>query len=827
MRRISITYKLTILLALLSAAPLTYVVFSTSAEDISEGTQQRVSACQQLAFSCSLHLPDSDYFSIGHVIDSFLGETERVEKIRLRRFDGLVVHSSAKEGAAPWPKVDTQKSTSEFIKVPILRNNRNWGTLEVSYEDDLAQSHLRKCAEAFAFTVSINLLTFGFLLRRSLSVLDTSKVMPRRVRNTLDTIAGGVVILDSRARVVMANEAFQASSGISFENLVGKPLTEVEFQSEDEQLPWDAALKQGVRKSGATLKYASADVELSFVVNATPIFDSSEKLAGALVSFEDVTRLEEQKESLLQTLGELKNSKEQIRQQNVELQKLASVDALTQCVNRRKLFELLETGWKTAKEEGGQLNCIMLDVDHFKNLNDTHGHAVGDEVLKGVANSLRNSVGSAGVVGRYGGEEFCVVLSGVSAAEASEIGETIRQNLQADLADPYQVTASFGVSSTELGAPSFQAMLEQADQALYCAKHGGRNAVRLWSPDLDDAPEVEQPPSPAYADDDAAQPISYHAVSSLHAALAYRDADTALHSQRVAEMGVALGRGLMPVGELYVLEIAGLLHDIGKVGVPDAVLLKPASLTADEWKVMEAHAGIGVEIVQSSFDSPQLSDIVRYHHNRFDGSNVPEGGPVGEDIPIGARIVCIVDAFDAMVTNRVYRKGRSAEEAFKELRRCAGTQFDPELVERFIQLRIGWQPDSRFVESDVQDKLAVAVGHLTERTMHAYEEQNLDAITDSLNKLVTTGEQFEMPALVSLAQALELSLKEGSSKVGVWEDSVPILQDLLEVCLTVQRAHIRSVGARPQNTEGSPQKSYFHAARSGWEEETGITKTPS
>ncbi|MEZ6135349.1 MAG: HD domain-containing protein [Pirellulaceae bacterium] len=135
-------------------------------------------------------------------------------------------------------------------------------------------------------------------------------------------------------------------------------------------------------------------------------------------------------------------------------------------------------------------------------------------------------------------------------------------------------------------------------------------------------------------------------------------------------MSVSLGRGLMSVSQLYVLEISALLHDIGKIGVPDSILLKPGKLDAEEWKVMEAHARMGVEIVESSFDSQPLSDIVCFHHYRHDGTNTPAGGPIGKDIPVGARIVCIVDAYDAMVSNRVYRKGRPPEAAFEELRRC-------------------------------------------------------------------------------------------------------------------------------------------------------------
>ncbi len=354
--------------------------------------------------------------------------------------------------------------------------------------------------------------------------------------------------------------------------------------------------------------------------------------------------------------------------------------------------------------------------------------------MKDVARTIIQSVGDAGIVGRYGGEEFCIILPRLNVEDAVAVAEKVRIAICEQLAEPYKVTSSFGVSSASFGGASFQAMLEQADQALYSAKRGGRNAVRCWSPELVEelAAESDQRARELRIRSDADQPISYHAVTSLHAALAYRDADTALHSQRVAEMSVSLGRGLLPIGEMYVLEIAGLLHDIGKIGVPDSVLLHPGKLSAEQWKIMEAHSRMGVEIVEASFNSKSLSDIVRYHHFRYDGANTPPGGPVGEDIPIGARIVCIVDAYDAMVSDRVYRPGRAPEEAFAELRRCAGSQFDPALVERFIDLQIGWRPDSRYFEPVSNDRSAVRVGHLTERTLHAYETHDANALSQAL-----------------------------------------------------------------------------------------------
>lgn len=805
MRRLSVTAKLTVLLALISTLPLLVVGNSGRlSEAIEESLRQRVAVCEEIAISCSLHLHRQDQLAIEKQIEQFAQRSSNVESIRLVRFDGLIIQSFGEPEKA-WHLAPGDPSTMSNVRVPILRNNRPWGNLEVAFTsvgDELDNGEIQN----FLIALTLNLVSFGVLLRRSLPALNSSNAVPRRVRNTLDTLAGGVVILDGQKRIVLANETFQKSCGIEGDKLIGRSLDKFNWRFSDACTPWETAINTRLRCSGATVYLLDdSQSERCFVVNATPVFDANEKLAGTLVSFEDVTTLEQQKQSLINAVSEIERSRELIHEQNLRLQELASKDALTGAWNRRALFEELDRVWNEHICQVLELNCVMLDVDHFKKLNDNYGHGAGDQVLKDVAKTIIEAVGNSGVVGRYGGEEFCIILPAMPVADAVNIAEKVRIAICENLAEPYHVTASFGVSSASFGAPSFQAMLEQADQALYSAKHGGRNAVRCWSAELvaELAAENDQRAAELRIRSDADQPISYHAVTSLHAALAYRDADTALHSQRVAEMSVALARGLLPVGDLYVLEIAGLLHDIGKIGVPDSVLLHPGKLSEEQWKVMEAHARMGVEIVESSFNSPSLSDIVRFHHYRYDGTHTPPGGPVGKDIPIGARIVCIVDAYDAMVSDRVYRPGRPPEQAFAELRRCAGTQFDPDLVERFTNLQIGWRPDSRYCTTAGNDRSAIRVGHLTERTLHAYETHDAPALNQALSQLAIVGEKNDYPAIQHLATQLSKAVSERDRSS--WDIAVPILQDLIETCLTVQRAHVRDVASRPRNIENCPQ----------------------
>lgn len=796
MRRFNTTIRLSFMLAGLSLLP--YYIFGMDRVEgvrLQRLSEARASVCQQLAVATSLHLRRQDQTAIKQQLAHFCEHTPSALSARIMRFDGMVL-ATVGDHEKSWHLSAGDASDIGNIRIAIRRDGRDWGSLEASFEGDGTQwSALRNGILVMLVSSAINFTAFFLVLRRMLNVMDPSSTVPRRVKNTLDTIAGGVVVLDAQQRIVLANEAFAKYFSVQPNELVGRSLDGFAWQTDNlDTLPWRRAVEQNEQCSGETLSLKKpGHADKWFVVNATPVYDSNEKLAGALISFEDVTILEEQRQTLVVAMQEIEASREQIRAQNNRLRELASRDALTGIMNRRELFERLEQFWSDHKELGDSLGCMMLDVDHFKRLNDNHGHAIGDQVLKNVARTLETTVGTRGLVARYGGEEFCVVTK-LDAEITAELGEAVRRQIAVGLAVPYAVTTSVGVSHIVHGANSFQELLEQADKALYAAKHGGRNAVRCWSHDLEmtELKNNEKSKVQKVAD---VQSIPYHAVASLHSALAHRDADTASHCQRVAEMSVSLGRGLMSVTELYVLEIGGLLHDIGKIGVPDAVLLKPGRLTPEEWKIMESHARMGMEIVNSSFDCAELTEIVSWHHCRFDGAKQSADLPSGTNIPLGARIVSIVDAFDAMVTDRVYRGGRTPEEAFAELQRCAGSQFDPELVERFVNLGFGWRPDSGHGYCDTANKLAISIGQQTERIIRSFESRQRAALCEQLNELGRTAKESDLPGIAGLATQLTPLLADIRQE-SEWQQLLPIVQDLIEMCLTIQRAHIRELGAK-------------------------------
>jgi diguanylate cyclase (GGDEF)-like protein/putative nucleotidyltransferase with HDIG domain len=370
--------------------------------------------------------------------------------------------------------------------------------------------------------------------------------------------------------------------------------------------------------------------------------------------------------------------------------RLALTDPLTGLGNHRHFHERLERELHHANERRLPLTLCFIDVDDFKRINDRFGHPAGDRVLSQLAARLRQT----GEAFRLGGDEFALLLPGYGESAALTAASSVVERISAmELEQVGSVTVSAGVAISPQHAAERDELIRLADSALYWAKEYGKNRVRAYRPDVIELAELKRLAS---GPDRAAR---FRAAASLARAVDARDVYTGSHSQRVAELAARTARRLgLPDEEVELTRLAGSLHDLGKLAIPEEILRKPGPLTEPERIVLERHPQIGFRMLESLGVDP-VADWVLHHHERWDGSGYPDGLP-GDQIPLGARIIFVADAYDAMISERVYRRRVSPQEAIAELDRCAGTQFDSNVVNALAEeLALDAGPEQPVIEA--------------------------------------------------------------------------------------------------------------------------------
>ncbi|HEY5595194.1 MAG TPA: diguanylate cyclase, partial [Nitrospiria bacterium] len=367
-----------------------------------------------------------------------------------------------------------------------------------------------------------------------------------------------------------------------------------------------------------------------------------------------------------------------------DTQRQAVTDGLTGLFNHREFQKRLQDELDRCKRYGRDFSLLLVDIDYFKSFNDTHGHPFGDLVLKEIGSLIRKTVRTMDIPARYGGEEFVIIAPETTAENAKLLAERLRKNVSAHsfltpAGQQVILSVSIGLASFPLDAQDREGLIQATDRALYFAKEAGRNRVCNHSENLKPAIEHRQEKLTELFSDP-----SLRALRDLAAAIDAKTPYTRGHSEEVARYAVHLANALgLDEAKKESLRVASLLHNIGTVSIPDRVLNKPGPFSLEERKIIQAHPMLAGMILEKTSHMEEILPAILYHHERFDGKGYPNGMK-GEEIPYLARVLSVVEAYHAMLSVRPYRPRLNTEEAQVELRRNAGSQFDPAMVEAFL-----------------------------------------------------------------------------------------------------------------------------------------------
>lgn len=466
---------------------------------------------------------------------------------------------------------------------------------------------------------------------------------------------------------------------------------------------------------------------------ALPVF-YAEQLHGVLY-FETSapTEFSDEEILLLRTLADLIAGALHNALTFQKAQEQAITDGLTGVKTHRFFMEALSAEWKRSTRAGRAFALVLMDLDRFKFVNDFYGHLEGDLVLQRVGQILETNCRRSDVVARYGGDEFVILMPETNMEHARQLASKLRGWVASDpLLREKNISASFGIACYPLHGSSPQELIQVADASMYLSKHQGGNAVstadhfdpneakkwkrdvleaylgvtlkRLFSTGPDAFEEIYArlkqfteslasteitngtgtPENGAQSCPPLPQAV-LDTVTSLAFAIDAKDHYTQGHSQKVSAYAALIAEGMnMSDTEVEEIRLGGVLHDIGKVAIPENILNKSGPLNPEEWEIMKSHVTYGAKILEPLEPLARVREMVQHHHEFFDGSGYPHALS-GENIPLGARIVAVADAYDTITSDRTYKKGRSSAEALTELERCANAQFDGKIVELFVR----------------------------------------------------------------------------------------------------------------------------------------------
>ncbi len=454
---------------------------------------------------------------------------------------------------------------------------------------------------------------------------------------TLHSIGDAVITTDTKNRIVILNKAAEKLTGWSQEEARGMLLNEVMTTiCEKKYSLLEYSLDQDPMDGKRYKEYKiliSRDGNKRIISSSEAyIKDECASILGVVIVFRDVTE-EKQKEEEVRYLG--------------------YHDKLTGLYNRAYFEEAL---MRLDNEIYMPLGIIMGDSNGLKMVNDVFGHEEGDKLLKSIGEIFKTICGNDDIVARVGGDEFAIILPRTSAEKTNAIISSIKQMCSIEIVDPISPSIALGASIKTDKSEDIKIVYKLAEDRMYNNKLVESKSIRS------------------------------SIISSLKKTLEERTHETETHAQRLKELSMKIGK-IMGIydNELDDLSLLAMLHDIGKIAIPDYILGKPAKLTEDEWKIMKSHCEIGYRIAVASPELAHIANLILTHHERWDGTGYPQGLK-GEEIPLLSRIIAVVDAYDAMTSDRPYHAAVQSRDALKELERCSATQFDPYIVEKFIEI---------------------------------------------------------------------------------------------------------------------------------------------